>query len=41
MTARVVVNFVTFQIAWLACVLGAANGVPLVYQRLEYLRLQG
>ena len=30
MKARVVVNFLTFQIAWFACVLGAAYGVPLV-----------
>ena len=30
MNARVWINFLTFQIAWFACVLGAAYGVPLV-----------
>jgi len=29
-TARTCINFVTFEIAWFACVLGAAHGVPLV-----------
>lgn len=27
---RFVVNFLTFQIGWFSCVLGAANGYPLV-----------
>lgn len=27
---RFVVNFITFQVGWFSCVLGAANGVPLV-----------
>jgi hypothetical protein len=26
--AKLIVNFVTFQIAWFACVLGAANAMP-------------
>ena len=28
--SRVVVNFVAYQIAWFACVLGGANGLPWV-----------
>ena len=29
MNARTWINFLTFQIAWFACVLGAAHGMPL------------
>jgi hypothetical protein len=28
LNAKLIVNFVTFQIAWFACVLGAANAMP-------------